>query len=357
MKHWWVDEDKTLKQGQNLVPTQEFKAPYKMLVAMLNQLYGEEKSTHFQTDWLPLAHTIVKMGQVFNWEDILAFNICLHMKNIPGMRNPCFYMSTYLIDAICSSVQFIDLRWNWDQDQPPMHVYCSELWNINYKRYFYDICNYFLTPLYTIIYEFPRHIISIEARTGMKGVADWYLGKYYSYIRVYGSTGAPHILPYFVPDHLLMREISYQTMGTWVTSLLLRSSKKLWPLFPIHIGNYTLSNGPHARKEAKSLQDVCLCLGEPKGHDPHELAVGHIRSVGLTHSNIHVVDFEEDMFKGVLFYEEVLQKLPNDVAKQELESEQEEMKKITLDQFQILLQEEKNKLNTKEQEKIKREKS
>jgi hypothetical protein len=125
----------------------------------------------------------------------------------------------------CSSVQFIDLRWNWDRDQPPVHVYFSELWSINYKRYFYDICNYFLSPLYTVLFGFPRHIISIKAQTGMKGVEYWYLGKYYSYIRVYGSTGAPHILPLFVPDHLLMREISYQTTRKRVTSLLMRSSK------------------------------------------------------------------------------------------------------------------------------------
>jgi len=188
----------------------------------------------------------------------------------------------------------------------------------------------------------------VEGRVGMKGVEDWYLGKYYSYIMVYGTSGAPHILPYFVPDRLLMREIAYQTMGTWVASLLLSSSKNVFPLFPIHIANYTLSNGPHARKEAKSLQDVCLCRGEAKGHDPPELAVGHVRSVGLTHSNIHVVDFEEDRFKGILFYEEVLHKLPNDDPKQELVSEQEKMKKITPEKFQRLLQEEQNKLNIKE---------
>jgi hypothetical protein len=140
-------------------------------------------------------------------------------------------------------------------------VYCSELWNINYKRYFYDICDYFLSPLYTIIYGFPRHKISSEARAGMKGIIDWYLGKYYTYIRVYGTTGAPHIFPYFVPYRLLIREIAYQTMRTWVTSLLLNNSKKLWPLFPVHIGNYSLLNGQHARKEAEALQDLCLCLG------------------------------------------------------------------------------------------------
>jgi hypothetical protein len=65
-------------------------------------------------------------------------------------------------------------------------------------------------------------------------------------------------------------------------------------------------------------------------YDPHELVVGHIGFVGLTHPNIHVVDFEEDRLKRVLFYEDVLQKLPSDDAKQELESEQEKMKRFTL---------------------------
>jgi hypothetical protein len=83
----------------------------------------------------------------------------------------------------------------------------------------------------------------------MKSIADWYLGKYYTYIIVHGSTGAPH-LPYYVPDILLIREISFQTMGTCITSLLLGSGKTFWPIFPINIGNYSLLNGAHARKEA-----------------------------------------------------------------------------------------------------------
>jgi hypothetical protein len=127
MKHWWDDKDETLKQGQKLVPTHRIKTPYKMLVVMLCQLYGEDKSTHFKIDWLPQAHIIVKTRQVFNWENILAFNICLHMNNILGIKKPCFYISTYLIDAICSSMQFIDLGLKWDQNQPLIHVYYSEL--------------------------------------------------------------------------------------------------------------------------------------------------------------------------------------------------------------------------------------
>jgi hypothetical protein len=333
MEDWWVDEDRLFKQGKKLIPTHEFKTPYKMLIVMLRRLYGKEKSTHFQMEWLPMAYTIVKMGQVFNWEEILTFNIFLNMKNIPGMKKPCFYMSAYLIDAIYSSIQFPALDGIGTKINLLVHIYCSNLWNINYKKYLYNICDYFLAPLYTIIFGFPRYKISKEAMAGMKGIEYWYLGKYYTYIRVYGSTGAPHLFPYFVQDHLLMREISYQTMGTGVTSLLLSNSKKLWPLFPVHIGNYSLSNGPHARKEAETLQEICLCIGEARGHDPHELEVSHVRYVGLTHSNIHVVDFDEEVFKGVLFYEEVLQKLPNDVARQEMQLEQEEKRRILQSNF------------------------
>jgi hypothetical protein len=43
-----------------------------------------------------------------------------------------------------------------------------------------------------------------------------------------------------------------------------------------------------------------------KGLDPPELTGIHVRSVGFNHPTIHVVYFEEDRFKGFLFYEEAL---------------------------------------------------
>jgi hypothetical protein len=68
-----------------------------------------------------------------------------------------------------------------------------------------------------------------------------------------------------------------------------------------------------------------------------------------------VVDFEEYKFKGILAYEEVLQKFPNDTTKQELEYEQEKMKRVTIDQYQRLLQQEQDNDNIKEQEKARKE--
>jgi hypothetical protein len=105
-------------------------------------------------------------------------------------------------------------------------------------------------------------------------------------------------------------------MSTGVTSLLLRSIKKLRPSFHVHIGNYSLSNGPHARKEADTLHEICLCNGEERGHNPHELVINHVIYVDVTHSNVHVVDFDEEVFKGIIFYEEVLYKLTNNDDRQ-----------------------------------------
>ena len=182
----------------------------------------------------------------------------------------------------------------------------------------------------------------------MKGVADWFFYKYYSFIRVYRTTRVPHLLPYVVPDRLLKREITYQTMGSGVTPLLQTNSKRLCPVFPLHIGSFSISNAQHTMKEAETLHELILCPGESKGHDPHELAISHVSFVGLTHPNIHIVDFEEDKFKGVLSYYEVLHHLPHDAAKRELDLEQEEFKMGTLAQFHKLCQQEKDIVNAKE---------
>jgi hypothetical protein len=55
----------------------------------------------------------------------------------------------------------------------------------------------------------------------------------------------------FIPDFLLMREIAYQTIRTGVTSFLMSNSKKLWPPFPVHIGNYSLLNGNMLEKKQR----------------------------------------------------------------------------------------------------------
>jgi hypothetical protein len=98
----------------------------------------------------------------------------------------------------------------------------------------------------------------------IKEIGDWYIGKHYTYIRIYGSTGAPHFLPKYILEKLLIREIAYQTMEVGITSCTIPQFKNILVRFPITVGAQTLLNVPHAKKEAEALKELILCVGKAR---------------------------------------------------------------------------------------------
>ena len=67
----------------------------------------------------------------------------------------------------------------------------------------------------------------------VKELGDWYMTLTGVYIRIAGSTKPPHWLRHFVPDSLLLQEISYQTFINGVATSLQKHKKGLWPQFPL----------------------------------------------------------------------------------------------------------------------------
>jgi hypothetical protein len=118
------------------------------------------------------------------------------------MKNPGFYMTTYLIDAICVAHKFPSFNWDWNPNQPLIHVYCSQLWEVNCKEHLYNICDYFLAPLYKYIFWFYPHRISPGAIKSLKEIGDWYMRKYYTYVRIYGATGHHICYPNMCPINI-----------------------------------------------------------------------------------------------------------------------------------------------------------
>jgi len=64
-------------------------------------------------------------------------------------------------------------------------------------------------------------------------IGDWFVEEIFTYIIVWGSNGKPHVLPLYVPDKLLCREVSHQTIRIGITLELKKASKKLWLEFPL----------------------------------------------------------------------------------------------------------------------------
>jgi hypothetical protein len=116
-----------------------------------------------------MAYKISQNGHVFNWETILSFNIAQCSNDPKNMKNPGFYMSTYLIDVVCATNSFPIFNWSWTSDKGPIHFYCSQLWEVNCKIFFYDICDYFLSPLHKAIFGLFPHRISFGLSQRFKG--------------------------------------------------------------------------------------------------------------------------------------------------------------------------------------------
>jgi hypothetical protein len=71
------------------------------------------------------------------------------------------------------------------------------------------ICDGFISRKYFIIFrkEFPR--LSVAAKKMIAKVGHWYFEETNTYIRVFGTTSAPHLLLIHVPYHLILGDICY----------------------------------------------------------------------------------------------------------------------------------------------------
>jgi hypothetical protein len=94
------------------------------------------------------------------------------------------------------------------------------MWDINCKNFFYDIYNFFMVPLYFVLKNQPAPRFTQESIDAIKDIGDWYVDEEFSYIRIYGCEGYPHLLPRYVLDRLALREISYQTVTIGIVASL-----------------------------------------------------------------------------------------------------------------------------------------
>ena len=66
-----------------------------------------------------------------------------------------------------------------------------------------------MVPIHYSIFDKPIPKISYLASFDLPAVASWFGEEIFTYIRVFGSQANPHVLPLYIPDKLLAREIAY----------------------------------------------------------------------------------------------------------------------------------------------------
>ena len=59
-------------------------------------------------------------------------------------RKPTFYLSTYIMEVFFLDMPFLAMGWDWKKFGPPIHIYCSALWEDNFITLVYDIFDHFV---------------------------------------------------------------------------------------------------------------------------------------------------------------------------------------------------------------------
>jgi hypothetical protein len=198
------------------------------------------------------------------------------------------------------------MSWSWaPSDAEPIHVYHSKLWEDKAVDFKYKIFNWAMVLMHVAIFSNPLPRISDSIVVNLSSVADWYVEAEFSYIMVFSASLPPRDLPLFIPDRLACRKIIKQIVIGGISKELKAFSKKVWPLFPIHLNTYSLLDFRHAKVEALALEDIKLVHIEFKKHDPHRVMSNHMANCGLKRFE-HESSPHDDILQGTRSYTEVL---------------------------------------------------
>ena len=107
------------------------------------------------------------------------------------------------------------------------------------------------------------------------------------YLRMIGSTKAPHWLPHFIPDRLLMQEIEYQTFINGVFASLLKEKKGAWPPFPLSTKMCKINIVKQAKDEVNMLYSFRFREMNFWRHDLEGLLKEHMEQINFIWPHPH----------------------------------------------------------------------
>jgi hypothetical protein len=305
----WVSRSATFRvNDKGVYSISSLEPPFIYVAMMACRLFGSEDTAHFYIRWVPLIFRVAE-GSSFNWSKMLSDSlfdrVTEYREKKAAGRASGFFMSAYIMDAICSMTPFPLMNWAWSPtEEKTVHEYHDKLWENNANKFIYEIFNWVMVPLHVAIFGLTPPRISDSIAANLSRIADWYVEEEFSYLRVFGAVVPPLALPQFIPDKLACREIARQTVIGGVSKELKASAKKVWPSFPIRLNSYSLLDFGHAKAEAAAIEDLSLVSIEYKKHDPQGIVSTHLGNCGLKRFE-HECSPSDDVFRAARSYSEV----------------------------------------------------
>lgn len=105
VKGWVKEPSKFQQTTTNTYKTKSFRRAYQLLVILACNFYSQQSTETFPEGWEVLLNQVLNEGKSFNWLDLLAQQLKFVVANIQNSlkgRQARFYLSPYLLDAICA---------------------------------------------------------------------------------------------------------------------------------------------------------------------------------------------------------------------------------------------------------------
>lgn len=220
IRQWRHFPNKHKHESFGMYSVDSLASPYYYTGAMLCKLFGVFDSARFTIEMGPLMEVAIHY-YIMDWATILSNKMANQIHNYRRNRFvtthtiPPFYMSTYIMDTICFNSDYPILCWKWaPQDPTPIHIYHNYLQKAHYKDHIYRICHGFILHVQQAIFNKPAPQLSDEISIDLTSIGNWFVEEIFTYVKLFGSTIDPYVLPLYIPDKLLAKEIIYQIIET-----------------------------------------------------------------------------------------------------------------------------------------------
>ena len=107
-----------------------------------------------------------------------------------------------MIDFILCFHPFENLNYTWKGGKAPIYASYHIPWARKYHSHYKLICEEFLIPMYQLVFLEECKCLSKGDLYSIKEFGDYFFSKEVTYLRMYGGTKAPSLLPRYAIDLL-----------------------------------------------------------------------------------------------------------------------------------------------------------
>ena len=126
MKGWWSKGQFKAKPAYVEWKTSMFRKSIQIIVILLSSVFGRKDGSSFRDKWIPIIYHIITSGSTLNWGELISSILDLQLKK--AHKKHQFFMSSYLLDMMCSSKEYPSLGCRGEPNLPSVNVYCKMLW-------------------------------------------------------------------------------------------------------------------------------------------------------------------------------------------------------------------------------------